>query len=887
MKEPLVASKFLIPECKPHYIDRLHVLRKLRQGENRKLILISAPPGFGKTTLLAEWMPRLSIPHAWLTLEENDDHPQRFFQYFIGAIQKVMPGFCEAESQALNALPQPPLASLTTAISNGLAALQEPLLIVLDDFHFINDPDIHKGMVFLVEHLTPQVHICIATRADPPWKIARLRTEQDVLEIRAGDLRFDPDEAARFMETSIEGGIQREDLRLLLDRTEGWVAALQLVAGSLQGNKDVHAFIRSFAGSDRSIGDYLVEEVLNRQTPTRRDFMIQTSILDLLNENLCNALLSRSDGREMLAALDMGNLFLLPIDEQRKWYRFHPLFRDLLLNHLGQYPTEQVRELHRNASGWFLAHDDPLNSLKHALKADDLGIAASIAEQHTLSFLDHGRISEVASWLDTLPNELISNWPWLLISRAWVDLYLANHGKLDFTLRLAEEKLDLLKNPAVKARIRGHIHAIKAYSGDLLGKPEDVLLHATRALELLPPNDGVGRCHAYMALGNYFYQVNDPEKSVKSFQQGVACAEGSENELLRVLALCFLANIYSISRSDPNKAETICQKLLEEYPTPEARRSLPALAFALTTLSQLLLNRGDFAASQSFCEEAVSLSRYWQHTDTLRFSLIVLSNILLCRNDIERARQMYHEANRFPQTTSIWYSPSTLLLELQFLLQTEEFVKVQSWADSHQFDFSDVRLHGDYYILYLRFLIKIREYKKAVLFAQKLIDLFTELGLLYNVASLLGDLACAYYGMGDTSRALENISKMVGFGQIERAAVPIFRKGPLMMDLLRLALSKGVYAVEVKKLLDEIHRLFPQEIRVHTAGGGLYLADHLTEREVEILKLLDSGRSSTELAQELVVAVSTIRTHMKNIYNKLGVSHRIEALRKARELRII
>ncbi len=886
MGETFIVTKFLIPIRKPQYIDRPQLLRKLRLGLQYKLILISAPPGFGKTTLLAEWLSKRKIPYTWLSLDEQDDAPVLFLRYFIGAVQRALPEFGMNVMSSMDALPQPPISSLFAAISNELSNCTQPLLIVLDDFQSIKDPAIHHGLVFLLDHFPATVHLCIATRLDPPWKIARMRTQQNILEIRIDDLRFDPVETARFLEKTMALKLERDDLQTLVDHTEGWVAALQMAANSLIETLDAHAFINSFAGSHRLVVDYLSEEVLSRQTSATRDFLIKTSLLDQLNGSLCNAFLERSDGFEMLGQLEKANLFLRPIDEKHSWFQYHKLFQELLQNQLELHSPETIRKLHRNASMWFLAHDDPLDSLKHAIKAGDPGIAANIAEQYSLRFLDRGQISEVSSWIASLPSDLISNWPWLLISRAWVDLYMARFDRLEISLKLAEGKLAVIKNPAARERIMGHTHAIRAHSGLLNSHPEESLKHASQALALLPEGDGMGRCHAHIAMGNYYRRVEALDHSIIAYEKAVAYAQESRIEHLRVLALGYLANIHSLRGREIDKAEKLCRQLMEEYPNPARRRSLPALAFPMASLSQLLMNRGEFLNALVLCEEAVELSRYWQHADTLRFALTVLSNIHICLDDPQRAQHAFLEARLIAETPSAWYAPSLTFLELQYYLQTGDLEPIRLWSENLVFDYNDIQLHADWYILYARYLLTIGDFQQAIVLTEHLIGHFKALDIPYQVATLLGDQACAFYGSGDMEKALANVAQLVEFGKIEQATVPIYRKGTLMLDLLKIALARGIKPERVRKLLDAIHDLFPQA--GHSGiGGGNYLAEHLTSREVEVLGLLDSGLSSTRIAKALSIAVSTVRTHIKSIYNKLGVNHRIEAIHKGKELKII
>jgi LuxR family maltose regulon positive regulatory protein len=883
MSQTLLSTKFIAPVFRSQNIGRPQLRRKLRLGLECKLILVSAPPGFGKTTLLAEWLCKLKMKCAWLSLDEQDSSPYRFINYFIGAIRQVIPDFGQPLLSAVDAFPQPPLNSLVASILNELTSRSSPLLIVLDDYQLIEDRQIHEGMMQFINHMPPTIHLCVATRSDPPWKIARLRTQQNILEIRTNELRFTLEEASQLINQVSGLALDKVDLQALTDRTEGWVAALQMAINSLKNTKDAHSFISSFTGTNRAIVDYLIEEVLSQQSVENREFLIKTSVLDQLSGELCDSILGHNNSICVLNNLERANLFLLPVNERHSMYRYHRLFRELLQNQLGQYPKGEIGQLHRNATAWFLVHDDPLNSLKHAIKAGDLGIAASIAEQHALNFLDRGQISKVSSWLDSLPPDLISNWPWLLISHAWVDLYIGKINEIDPLLELTFAKVNQWENSPIHNRILGHIYAIQGYLGCLLFKPEQSLQNASKSLKLLPESDCLGRCHAYMALGQYFRVVDNFQESVNAFENAIACTQNSHNEHLRVLATGYLAQLLCMWGKNVDRAQEICSDLLAEYATTEKRKSLPALAFPMVVLSQIQMNIGNLRPALEICKEATALSRFWQHADTLHFALAILTNLYLAIGDPKNAKLTFQEAHELRNMTSPCYAQSILFMEMQYYLQTNQFNKVSAWAQAQKFDFSDINQKTDLYILYARFLISSRQFQEAVKFTERLIEYFKKVDIQYGIAIIMADQARAYVGLGMLDKAIQNISDLLALEEPERIAISLSRQGVVIKNLLKRSITLGKHTVKARRLLEAIYKLSPNESPSLVAGGGLYLSENLTGREVEIIKLLDSGKSSTELAKELVISPATVRTHIKSIYRKLGASCRIEALRKAKE----
>ncbi|CAG0969473.1 partial serine/threonine-protein kinase PknK, partial [Anaerolineae bacterium] len=361
----LLKTKLHIPKPRPDLVPRPHLIEHLNIGAQRKLVLISAPPGFGKTTLLSEWIQSRKMPAAWLSLDPGDNDPARFFAYLIAALQTVNADVGESVSTMLH-LPQlPPLESLLPPLLNDLANLSQDVIIVLDDYHTIENETIHNAIAFLLEHLPAQIHIVIATRADPPLPLSRLRARNQLVELRAQDLTWNAGEAAAFLNRTMELKLSRDDVAALTVRTEGWIAGLQMAALSLKARTDTTEFIRAFTGSHRFVLDYLAEEILNRQSPATQDFLRQTAILDRMSASLCDAVTQRADSQAVLHRLEQANLFVIPLDDERRWYRYHRLFADLLHQHLLESQPEIVPALHRRASAWYEQNAQFTEAIEH------------------------------------------------------------------------------------------------------------------------------------------------------------------------------------------------------------------------------------------------------------------------------------------------------------------------------------------------------------------------------------------------------------------------------------------------------------------------------------------------------------------------------------------
>ncbi|MEA3398018.1 MAG: LuxR family transcriptional regulator, partial [Chloroflexota bacterium] len=415
-------TKLYIPPPRPNLVPRLRLTERLNAGLHRKLTLVSAPAGFGKTTLLSEWVAGCGRPVAWLSLDEGDNDLVRFLTYLVAALQTVDAGIGKNVLDVLQSPQLPPLESLLTLLINDLAGNHEgrPYVLVLDDYQMIKEQSIHEALVFLLDHLPPQMHLGLATRIDPPLNIARLRVRGQVTELRADDLRFTPDEAASFLNQVMGLGLSQEDVAALEARTEGWIAGLQVAAMAMQGRDDLSGFVAAFTGSHRYILSYLVEEVLQRQPEHTRIFLLQTAILDRLSGSLCDAVADRSGSQETLELLEDTNLFIVPLDDERRWYRYHRLFSDALRARLErEFEAHEIQTLHRRASDWYDQHGFVLQGINHALDAQDYERAAQLIERRAEEIFQRSELNTLLGWIRALPGELVEERPLLSMICGW------------------------------------------------------------------------------------------------------------------------------------------------------------------------------------------------------------------------------------------------------------------------------------------------------------------------------------------------------------------------------------------------------------------------------------------------------------------------------------
>src|SRR6266550_2279472 len=445
MPTPILATKLYLPRLRPNVVSRPRLLERLNEGLHRNLTLIAASAGFGKTTLVSEWVEGIERPRArtaWLSLDEGDNDPARFLAYLVAALQTIAATIGEGVLGMLQSSQPPPPEAILTALLNEITTLPDHFVLVLDDYHVIDAKPVDIALTYLVEHLPPQMHLVIATREDPQLPLARFRARSHLTELRAADLRFTASEAAAFLNQVMGLSLSAADIAALKDHTEGWIAGLQLAALSMQGHQDVPGFIRAFAGDHRYIVDYLVEEVLQRQPEPVRSFLLQTAILDRLNGPLCDAVTGQEEGNARLEALERGNFFVVPLDDTRHWYRYHHLFGEVLSAHLLVEQPDQVATLHRRASEWYEQNGSVADAIRHAMEAFDFKRAADLVELAVPAMLRSRQEATLLGWLKALPDELVHVRPVLSAGYAGALLVSGELEGVEARLRGAERWLD-------------------------------------------------------------------------------------------------------------------------------------------------------------------------------------------------------------------------------------------------------------------------------------------------------------------------------------------------------------------------------------------------------------------------------------------------------------
>ncbi len=899
MSGSLLESKLHIPRPRGGLVARPRLSERLRHGTGSALTLVSAPAGFGKTTLLTDWLaatPGAGRQAAWLSLDQRDNDPALFWTYLVAALRTACASTDGFGDGALSLLtpPLPPIETVLTALLNDLHAVADDIVLVLDDYHVIDAPDVHRGMAFLLEHLPAQVHLVVAGRADPALPLARMRARGELVEIRAADLRFTPDEAAAYL-TEVAGlDLAATDVAALEERTEGWIAALQLAALSIRGRDDVTGFIARFAGNDRYIVDYLVEEVLDHQPGPVRDFLMRTAVLDRLTGPLCDALTGRDDGSHMLVALERANLFVVPLDDRREWYRYHHLFADVLrARMLGEQP-EQVPVLHQRASRWYEHHDLAEDAVGHALAGRDFDRAAQLMELAVPAIRRHRRDAMFLGWLKALPEDTVRRSPVLSVFSGWM---LMVSGDLDaFEPRLADAERALAAVPAGvappwadTAELRTLPATIAVYRASLAQARGDVTgtaQHARRALELAGPGDHLSRGSAAGFLGLAAWAEGDLTTAVATFTQAVNSLHAAGNLFDELSSTVVLADMW-LAAGRPHTARGLYRRALQRA---EAQAEPHATADLHIGLSEIDREAGDLGSARRHLETATALTERGAATTEGRHRwFVAMGRLVEAEGDpegavalLDRAEQLYLRGF-FPDVRPIPAMRARVRIAQGHLSDAAEWARERGVPASDEVSYLSEFEH----LTVARLLVarhRAHRDAEAIDQAARLLDRLRDAAEASGRAGSLVEIhmliALAHDARGDRPRALAALGDALAEAPEPDGYARLFLdEGAPMRGLLRDAEHHGVAAGHARRLL----RLGASSEPPATAPGPGRAVELLTERELQVLRLLDSELNGPQIARELFVSHNTLRTHTKHIFTKLDVTNRRAAVRRARE----
>ena len=888
---PVLTTKLHVPRRRRGLVARPRLTERLSGGDEAALTLISAPAGFGKTTLLTEWLAAVNgLTTAWLSLDQRDNDPVVFWTYLLAALQAAAPGM-SARALALLQEPHASIDEVLATLVNELDALPGGVVLVLDDYHVIAARDVHDRVAFLLEHLPPQVRLVIATRSDPALPLARLRARGELLEIRADDLRCTPDEAAAYLNGAMRLALTAEQVAALEARTEGWIAALQLAALSMRGRDDVASFVAGFAGDDRYIVDYLIEEVLQRQPADVRNFLLQTSILSRLNGALCNVVVGGDGGQAMLEALDRGNLFLVPLDERRHWYRYHHLFAEVLHARLRAEQPDRVSELHRRASDWHGLNGEPSEAIRHALAGGDAERAADLVELAMPAARRNRQETTLRHWLQALPEAVIRDRPVLRAGYAGAILV---HGELDGVeehLRDAERWLDTAESgvdDAVVQAVRSQVAVYRAAQARMTGDLAGTVTHARRVIDLAGDDDHLMRGSAAGLLGLAHWSSGDLEVAHRWWTDSRTALEkaGHHSDTLGVAIA--LADI-SITRGRLRDAMATYRRGLADA----ARHGSPVLRGAADMhigLSEVFRERNDLQAARAHLAASAELGEHAGLPQNRYRSRVAMARVCQAEGDLGAAVELLNEAERwyvsdmFPEVRPI------SAVRARVWLAQGRFADALSWARDRELSAEDglSYLREFEHIILARALLAQHvasgdptSVDQMTGLVERLLQAAEEGGRTGSVIELLVLRALAQQTAGDLTGALGSTQRALTLAQPEGYVRIFTDEGPAMASLLQALGEQGVAPAYIRRLLAVL------TAAVDGAPRQQGLIEPLSARELDVLRLLGTDLNGPGIARELFVSLNTVRTHTKNIYAKLGVNSRRAAVGRAAEIGLL
>ena len=914
MLTPLLATKLYIPPARANRVPRSRLIEQLNIP--RPLTLIAAPAGFGKTTLLSNWLPQSQHCVTWLSLDEDDNDPIRFWGYVVAALQKLRANLGEDALKLLQSPQPPPVTAILSALINDVSSFPDNFSIVLDDYHLIKTQSIHEALTFLLDHQPPQMHVILTTRADPPLPIARLRARDQLTELRADDLRFTRDEAAMFLNEVMGLRLSADNIAMLDSRTEGWIAGLQLAALSMQGREDVSGFVQAFSGSHRHVLTYLAEEVLEQSPEGTLSFLLQTSILDRLCGPLCDAVLGGNESQTLLQKLEQANLFIVPLDDKGKWYRYHHLFAEVLQSRLQQTQPDLISELHCRASHWFEQNGLNAEAIEHALGGKDWIHAMNLIDANLENIQLRGEVATALRWLGALPDEAIHARPIMGLAHAWL-LVLGNDLKtVERRLGSVEQALqaDQTLGLATKTTLLGQVAILRQINALQLDSPGEITIAAGRKLLALLPEDDLARrgfvllfmgCVQYLSFG-------DMQAAERCFEESIQSSRSAGDAFTEMLARAHLSQMRVIS-GQLHAAELPCIDLRRLASEP-GWEQVPAAGLSHVMLGRILYERNDLSGALQalspfiadiMVEESYSLAR------PAIVSCILLARVQLALGDFNEARKLLDRVwGKIQKDRLKQISVPVAAYRARILLGLGDLETALEWAQEIGSTISDPlnpSLEYDHISLARVWWKQGRLPEARQLLARLLLP--AELaGRMGRVIEILALQVTVNLAQGEDSDALASLERALTLAEPEGYIRTFVDEGEPMRDAIsnwRLEISRRRDLIEVQTRLmayaDKLLKAFSDGanqlalIAKHPLGTNhpvnapfpqSSLVAPLSARELEVLHLIAEGLSNDAIARKLFLATSTVKVHLKHIYGKLDVNSRTQAIARLHELHL-
>ncbi len=886
----LLTTKLFVPAVRTKQVDRPRLIDKLKGGLDKALILISAPPGYGKTTLLSTWAASCGQPVAWLNLDQGDNDPIRFWRYIDAALQKLNHRVGDRIRPALYSMQPPVLQQIVIGFVNDIVASGRTFVLVLEDYHVIVNAEVHNGINFLLDNAPPNLRVIVTTRSDPPLHLALRRARGQVTEIRATDLRLSTEEATVFLNQIMQLGLAAEDIRVLERRTEGWIAGLHMAALSLRDEIDRHSFVSAFSGDDRHVADYLFDEVFQRQSTQIRDFLIRTSILERLNASLCDAVAERQDSQAILNTLERANVFLIPLDHTRCWYRYHHLFRSLLRRQLQQGNPDIIPKLHRRAGVWYEENHLVAEAIEHALKAHDYDQAAtSISQVLADSLWKSGEAITILRWLESLPEELLSSRPDLCAFHA-LTLFLTGELKgAEARLQIADQILDSepILDQHHRAEQKGMLAAVRTYIAFFQGDAAGIMQFARQALDLLPSESTMWRDSVAINLGDAYNIAGDLSGAQKMYSEVLGASQSSGNIFLGLLAGAKLAVSYK-DQGQLRNAEEICRRLIQ-FATTREKPSLEIAGKLFGIWGEILCEWNELERAEAHIRKAVELCEREGNVATVGLSYLYLLRVLWAKHDLAAVEQTLFKLDELARSSNVpmWIPEALVAWKSWLWLRQGNLEAAEQILRTHGISPQSTpgyRQEGAYLSL-ARLLIAQGRPGETDCFLPQLYSQAESRGQigLMIVCLCLSALAGARQGL--KGKAVDFLEKALAFAEPEGYVQVFLEEGPPMARLLHEVATRGVTSWYAGKLITAFSGHIPQ-LDKHGALVN-QLVQPLSAREIEVLKYMAEGKSNAEIASHLYLSPNTLRAHSHHIFGKLDVHNRLQAVNKAKELGLI
>lgn len=919
----LLRTRLLMPRLPEKEIRRPRLVNRLAAGLSRKLIVVAAPAGFGKTTALGQWLVESEVDVGWVSLDERDNDPTRFWAYAVTAVQTVHPDAGATALSMLQAPHPPPLETIMTVFLNDLVAVPSDFVLVLDDYHVIQHAEIHDGVAFMLENLPPAAHLAIVSRTAPPLPLPLWRARRQLVELDADDLRFTGDEAADFLNSAMELNLSVEQIASLEAATEGWVAGLQLAALSMEGQKDLESFVQAFSGSHRYVFDYLAQEILDRQPEAIQRFLMETAILERLNAQLCGALVAEEDtelpgAQAVLERLEVTKLFIVPLDDERSWYRYHNLFAEFLRARLYQSAEpHEITDLHRRAADWYAAHDVVEPALHHYLAAEDYEVVAGLLVRHQEDFFARSMLVSLTGWIEALPDEVLEHHLRLMTIYAWATLATGHLEKTETTLERIEAALgatteNLISEPASlppeQRNALLEIAIIRTATGMAFFDLSKVQFIAERLLPYLPEEDvrclhnTTGELRPVLLLNvalAYEFSGNIAA-AVPAFAEALKTGLRQGNMHTVPLALGHLGQLQA-TRGRLHEALQMYQDALQRAdemgPVPS-----PLAGNAYAGLGQLFYEWNELEKAEETLRRAIALGKPWNSWESLVPAYMGLARIHRVSRRWDAAARMLGELETVCRQAHMDMLLSAVeLARVELKADRGDLDAARAWAAEQDLsaEHEPTPLEEGEALTRVRVLLALEDYSRATRLLQRWLPSMEAGGRWGRVLQALVLEALALEGQGKHEDALTALERAVALAQGEGYVRVFVDEGPAMhMLILQLERERGPTPYAASLLVAfEAEPQLEGEVQRRTAeatspgrpphGEVQPLIEPLTDREFDVLRELARGLTNREIAEQLTVSLNTIKTHTRNIYAKLEVRNRTEAVVRAQELGLL